>query len=140
MGRMARRAPKLTLVSLDSKIDVTADRLDRKIEETAGRLDQKIDESAARLDQKIEDSVASLDQKIDRSHGHLQVLFKNLAGDVKKVIEVVEVLDGRVERHHDEDRAERRQLRDLITWGYRDLNGRMRRIEDHLKLPPDPLM
>ena len=108
---MAKRKPRVTLVSLDRKIDQNTACLDRKIDQSTARLDRKIDQSMARLDRKIDESTTRLDGRIDklnrkfddlsRKFDNTQMLVEEVRDDVRKVAEYLVVMDQKWDRRFD---------------------------------------
>ena len=142
-----QRGSRVTLESLDRKIDRSVDRLDAKIDAAAASLDVKIDASVARLDGKIdaldgkmEASVASLDAKIDlridESMGQARMLFEQTQVEIRKVAEGVGALTGTVDKMSVQlDRIDERTVVhgrdiDILKVAYGDLDRRVTRLED----------
>ena len=86
---MAKRKPRVTLASLDRKIDESTARLDRKIDQSTARLDGRIDG----LDRKFDE----LDRKVDKT----RVLVEDLRGDVRNIAEYLVVMDQKWDRRFD---------------------------------------
>ena len=82
---MAKRKPRVTLASLDRKIDRTTASLDRRIYD----LDRRVDGLDRRVD--------GLDRKVDRT----LMLVEDLRGDVQKVAKHLVVMDQKWERRFD---------------------------------------
>ena len=83
---MAKRKPRVTLVSLDRKIDQNTTRLDRRIDD----LDRKVDG----LDRKFDE----LDRKVDKT----LVLVEDVRDDVRKMAEYLVVMDHKWDRRFDD--------------------------------------
>jgi len=108
---------------------ITLKSLDRKIDATAGRLAGKIDASVERLDQKI-------DQKTDEGKQHTSLLFeatqteiRALAENVASIGEQVDKMSGTLVRMDGRLAARDRDV-DNLTIAYKSLDGRVTRLED----------
>lgn len=111
-------AERITLRSLDGKIDATADRLDAKIDTVADRLERKID------------------QKTDEGKQHASILFeatqteiRALAENVASIGERVDQMSGTLVRMDGRLAARDRDV-DNLTIAYKSLDGRVTRLED----------
>ena len=86
---MAKRRPRVTLASLDRKINQNTARLDRRVDESTAHLDGRIDN----LDRKFD----VLSRKFDRT----QMLAEEVRDDVRKVAEYLVVMDQKWDRRFD---------------------------------------
>ncbi len=122
---MAKRKSRVTLPSLDRKIDQnTADLgrkiadLDRKVDRNTADLggkihdlDRKVDRNTADLGRKIHDLDGKVDRNttdlgrridtLDRKADKTLVLVEDLRGDVQKVTEYLVVIDQKWDRRFD---------------------------------------
>ena len=111
-------AERITLKSLDRKIDATTDRLEGKIGASVERLDQKID------------------QKTDEGKQHTSLLFeatqteiRALAENLASIGERVDQISGTLVRMDGRLAARDRDV-DILAIAYKSLDGRVTRLED----------
>ena len=104
---MAKREARVTLTSLDRKIDVSVDKLDKKVD----RLDRKID------------------VKLDEAKLHASVLFEATREQIQEVAEGVTALNEKVDQPVDRTPRTESDV-DMLKLVYRDLDRSVTHLEE----------
>ena len=122
---MAKREARVTLTSLERKIDASADKLDEKIDASVDRLDENFDQ----LENKVDRLDHKIDVRFDEAKRHASVLFEATKNEIRQVADAVTALNEKVGRFVDQapQTAGDVDMRKLV---YRDLDRRVTHLEE----------
>ncbi|MDP6582206.1 MAG: hypothetical protein QF681_16255 [Vicinamibacterales bacterium] len=126
---MADGKARVTLDSLETKLDDSVARLDAKFD----GLDAKVDAAVERLDTKIDIAVERLDTKIDaqteETKRHAVVLFEATRSEIRQVADVVASMNEKLDLVTERIPRVESDV-DLLKVAYGALDRRVTRLED----------